>query len=363
MQSQPVLSSRTPSLAGAVRQFKDWSRRHQGAVLMAGLLAFAGPLKFFVGYLGVLQDPAAAHVVELGLWWVLYGTVLWLALLVAGQAGERLAAGAGRIGRACLWSALACACAVLANVLTAGRARILIEQGVVQGALAMQLYAFALSFTMALLYFAHLGRTRIHEGAAARLAAAQAAQREARRRRVQDDLQAVQARIDPALLFGMLDAVRVAYATDPARAELLLEELIAFLRASLPRLRAAGSSVPREAELARAYARLLSLAQGGRWGMTLDVSEAAMHARFPPGALLPLVDDALRARGGDCTLQARCAEGACRLTLTLPARPSGLAVARAQALLRDIDGAAAGVAVGVSREGAVLTLWVPHAPA
>jgi hypothetical protein len=363
MQFQPALPSRLPTLAGALQRLKAWSARHPGAVLMAGLLAFAGPLKFFVGLLGVLRDPALADVVELALWWTLYGCVLWAALLAAGEWGGPLAAGRGRAGRIAVWLALAAGCSALANVATTSRARILVEQGVVQGAVPMQLYGFALSFAMALLYFAHLGRTRLHEGAAARLAATQAAQREARRRMVQGDLQAVQARIDPALLFGMLEAVRVAYATDSPRAERLLDELIAFLRASLPSLRVDGSSVPREAELARAYAQLLSLAQGGSWGMALDVSDAAMHARFPPGALLPLVDDALRRSGGDCHLEARCIDGTCRVKLLLPARPSDLAVARVQALLREIDGAAAGLAVSMSGDGALLSLWVPHAAA
>jgi hypothetical protein len=143
----------------------------------------------------------------------------------------------------------------------------------------------------------------------------------------------------------------------------LLDELIAFLRASMPRLRPGGSSVPREAELARAYTQLLSLAQDRPWGMTLDITDAAMHAHFPPGALLPLVDDALRARGGDCRLEARCADGVCRVTLHLPARPSEAAVARVQAMLRDLDGAAAGLAVRVSGDASLLSLWVPHVPA
>jgi hypothetical protein len=279
---------------------------------------------------------------------------------MAGQVGERLAAGAGRLARSALWLALAGACAAAANLSTTGRARILIEQGVVQGALPMQLYGFALSFILALLYFAHLSRSRLHEGAATRLATAQRAQREARRRTVQIDLQAVQARIDPGLLFGMLEAVRQAYADDPPRAERLLEELIAFLRASLPHLRTHASSVPREAELARAYAQLLSLAQAAGWSMSLRISEAARHARFPPGALLPLVDDALRSRGGDCALQATCAGGVCQVVLSLPARPSAEAVARVQALLHEIDGSGGGVAVASHGAGALVTLSVPH---
>ena len=82
----------------------------------------------------------------------------------------------------------------------------------------------------------------------------------------------------------------------------MLDELIAFLRAALPRLRNASSSVPREAELARAYARLQALAGAFDAGMTLEVSADLMDARFPPGVLLPLLDDALRTRAAPCEL-------------------------------------------------------------
>jgi hypothetical protein len=360
MNAAALQALRLPSRRDAATRLAQWRRSRRGAVAMAGLLAFAGPLKFFVGYLGVLRERALADVVEVSLWWLLYGLVLWAALLVTGEVGGRLARRASRVGRGALWLALACCCAAAPNLSAGGRARILVEQGVVQGLLPMHLYSFTLSFVMAVLYFALLRRSREHEAAAARLAAAQAGQREARRRVVQMDLQAMQARIDPALLFGMLEAVRLAYASDPPRAERLLEELIAFLRASLPGLRTDGSSVAREAELARAYAQLLSLAQGNAWRMTLDIRDAAAHARFPPGALLPLVDDALRAREGDCTLQARCAGGLCEVVLGLPVRPSAGAVSRVQSLLHETDGAAAGLSVATRSTRAVVTLWVPH---
>lgn len=350
------------ALDGASRLAR-WARRHRATVLMAGLLAFAGPLKFLLGYMGVQHDSPLSDTVELALWWLLYGAVLWVAMLVCGHLGARWTAASGRVARATVHLLLAVGCAAAANLFTAGRSRILIEQGVVQGILPMQMYGLALSATMALLYFMLLGRGRAHEAAAVRLAAAQSAQREARRRIVQLELQSVQARIDPGLLFGMLEAVRFAYATDAARAERLLEELVAFLRASLPRLRSGDSTVPREAELARAFARLQSLAQAAEWHMTLDIGEAAAHARFPPGALLPLVDDALRSRGGDCTLQARCTEGMCLVRMGLPAAPSEAAVARVQALLRETDGPDAGIGVVPEGRGAIVSLRVPHAVA
>lgn len=343
-----------------VAGFTRWLRTHRGAVMMAGLLSFAAPVTVFTGALSVMREPTAADWTTLALWQVLHGVELWGLLLVTGYACQRLMPPAGRTARGATWLLCACAAAACVSLSTAGRAGILIEQGVVQSVQTMLLYSFTSSLTMALLYFAHLQRSLTHEAAAARLAAAQAAQREAQRRIVQARLQALQARIDPQLLFEMLDAVRRSYAVDASRAERLLDDLIAFLRAALPRLRASSSSVPREAELALAYVRLHALAGATDVGMTVEVSADVMHARFPPGVLLPLLDDALRARAGPCKLAAARSFGDCRLVLTLPARPSDAAVARVRSLLADVYGTSTELTVDESSGAVSTTVRVPY---
>ena len=327
---------------------------------MAGLLAFAAPVTFFFGVLSVMREPASADMTRLALWWLLYGFELWGLLLVIGYAGQRLAPHCGRIARVAIWLLSACATAVGVTVSTAGRAGVLGEQGVVLGALTMHLHSAVFSFTMALLFLAHLRRSRTREAAAARLACAQAAQRDARRGIAQARLAAVQARIDPQLLFGMLEAVRRSYAVDAVRAECLLDELIAFLRAAMPQLRAASSSVPREAELARHYVGLHRLAGAADAGMTLDVPADMMDARFPPGVLLPLLDDALRARPGPCTLTAVITQRDCRLVLTLPARLSEPVVDRVRALLADVYGALAELKLDDASGVFSVTVQVPY---
>ena len=349
-----------PRPAAPFAGLRQWLAGHRETVAMAGLLAFAAPVTFFAGALSVMRAPTAADIGTLGLWWTLYGVQLWALLLVLGYAGHRVRPGAGRLVRASVMLLGAGAAAAWVTLSTAGRAAILIDQGVVQSAATMHLHACVFSLTMALLFFAHLRRSRIHEAAAARLAAAQAAQRDSRRRIVQARLAAVQARIDPQLLFGMLDAVRQSYAADPVRAELLLDELIAFLRAALPRLRSASSSVPREAQLAGAFARLHALAGGSGASLALAVAPDAVHARFPPGVLLPLLDDALRCATGPCALAAGRTGDACRLRLELPARPSPDALARVSALLQDLYGAAATVEVDAAGIGAVVKVKVPY---
>lgn len=320
--------------------FPHWLQTHRGAVAMAGLLAFAGPLTFFTGALSVMRAPTTVDVARLGLWWMLYGTSLWCLLLVTGYGCERLARRFGRYARGGVWLLAACSAAAVPNILTAGRETILMEQGLVHSARTMHLHGFTVSLVMALLYFAHLRRSRGHEQAAARLAAAQTAQRDARRRIVQTRLQEVQARIDPQILFEMLDTVRRLYERDAARAERCLDELIVFLRAALPRLRTASSSLLREIELARAFVRLHALAGAAGLDMTMDVAPDAMHARFPPGVLLPLLDTAVASSAGPCRLTATRSSDGCRLGLTLGAAPSDRSVARVQSVLTELYGTA-----------------------
>jgi hypothetical protein len=330
---------------------------------MAGALAFAGPITFFIGALSVMRAPAVADLARLGLWWILYGASLWCLLLVTGYGCERLTPRFGRCISSGLWLLGACSAAALASIVTAGRATTLIEQGLVHSARTMHLHGFTVSLIMALLYFAHLRRSRGHEQAAARLAAAQAAQRHARRRIVQARLQEVEARLDPRVLFEMLDTVRRLYERDAAQGERFLDELIVFLRAALPRLRTAWSNLAREVELARAYVRLHALAGPSGLGMTIDVSPEAMHARFPPGVLLPLMDNANASEARPCRLTATRSGVGCRLVLSLGTAPSGRSVARVESLLTELYGTSGKLEVEETMGTTRVVVTVPYEPA
>jgi hypothetical protein len=339
--------------------FPHWLRTHRGAVTMAGLLAFAAPLTFFTGALSVMRAPTTANVAGLGLWWLLYGATLWGLLLVAGYGCERMARRFLRPFRAAIWLVGACSAAALANFATTGRTAILVEQGLVYSAQTAHLYAFTFSLIMALLYFAHLRRSRGHEQAAARLAAAQAAQRLARRRTVQARLQEVQARIDPQLLFEMLETVQRLYQRDAAQAERFLDELIVFLRAALPRLRTASSSLLREVELARAFVRLHAMAEAVDLDIATEIAPDVIHARFPPGVLLPLLDVVV-VGGGSCGLRATRAGDQCRVDLTLGGAPSLAAVARVRSLLTELHGTGGTVEIESASDGVTVIVEVPH---
>jgi len=337
--------------------FAQWLRAHRGAVAMAGLLSFAAPVTFLPGAVSVMCEPTAADVLVLTGWFVLFGLELCGLLLVIGYLLLRLRPMRRYARSATLFGAGAAAGIV---ELSNGRGYILVEQGVVQSIQAMHAYAFVFALIMALLFFAHLRRSRAQEEATVRLVAAQEAQHEARRRLVQERLQAVQARIDPQLLFDMLDAVRRAYEDDAARAERLLDELVNFLRAALPRLRSRSSSVLREAQLARAYAQLRTLAGAADIHMRLEVSSEVADARFPPGVLLPLLVDVLDGRNAACGLTATRASANCELVLTLPARPLDTAVALVRSLLADLYGTTAELAMAHANGVVSATVKVPY---
>ena len=88
-----------------------------------------------------------------------------------------------------------------------------------------------------------------------------------------------------------------------------------------------------------------------------------MHARFPPGVLLPLLDDSLRAQAGPCILTATRQADACRLLLQLPRPPSQSVMVRVQALLNDIYRASAKLTLepaGGKIDPCVIYLQVPY---
>jgi hypothetical protein len=359
-----MLSTRPAPCAGILDNFMRWLWGHRGTIAVAGLVSFAGPTTFFAGAVSVMKIPDPPTVTALALSFALYGTLLWLFLLVSGYAFWRLDRG-GRAARAALALLLAAAAVAAADTATADRRqRINVEQGVVASRQTMQLYSATFSLAMALLFFAHLQRGRAHEDAAARLAVAQAAQRELRRRAAEARLKAWQARIDPQFLFDMLDEVRRCYGCDAERAEQALDALVAFLRAALPRLRRASSSVSRESELVRAYARLRAMVGATDVRLTLGIGPDAADARFPPGVLVPLLVDALRHGSGPCELTASRGGEGCRIAMKLPAHPSQATVDRVRILLDDLYASSAALRCESRADGSVdVVISVPHEPA
>jgi len=123
------------------------------------------------------------------------------------------------------------------------------------------------------------------------LAAAQARQREAELR-----LSVLAAQVEPHFLFNTLAGVRSAVATDPARASEMIDHLVEYLRAAIPRLRSDGSlqaTVGAQLEIVRAYLALMS-SRMRRLTYRIDAPADLLAARCPPLMLISLVENAVK---------------------------------------------------------------------
>jgi hypothetical protein len=87
---------------------------------------------------------------------------------------------------------------------------------------------------LAMFIYVRLRNSRL---AAIALARAQIERAEASRMAADSQLDAAKARIDPAFLSQTLQNIERTYGKDPARGDILLDELIEFLRAAIPTLR------------------------------------------------------------------------------------------------------------------------------
>jgi hypothetical protein len=93
----------------------------------------------------------------------------------------------------------------------------------------------AFNGALAILIYARLRSAR---RAALALADAELARSEANRHLLDSRLDAAHAEVDPADVIDRLERIEQAYESDPAAADARLDELIAFLRGAIPRLRA-----------------------------------------------------------------------------------------------------------------------------
>jgi len=123
------------------------------------------------------------------------------------------------------------------------------------------------------------------------LAEAQAQRREAELR-----LSVLAAQVEPHFLFNTLAGVRSAIATDPARASEMIDRLVEYLRAAIPRLRSDGSAqatVGGQFEIVRAYLGLMA-ARMPRLQYSVHAEPALLKAHCPPLMLISLAENAVK---------------------------------------------------------------------
>jgi len=132
-------------------------------------------------------------------------------------------------------------------------------------------------------------------------------------------LSLLQAQIEPHFLFNTLANVQALVEAGSPRAAEVLKSLIAYLRAAVPRLHDGAPTLAGELALVRAYLELMQTRMPDRLQFTITVDPALGPRRFPPMALLTLVENAVRhgidpsEEGGRIEVGARSDGGTLRL--------------------------------------------------
>ena len=127
-----------------------------------------------------------------------------------------------------------------------------------------------------------------------RMAAAQFEAEQARRVAAETQLLLLQAQLEPHMLFNTLANLRVLISLDATRAQTMLDQLIAFLRATLAASRV--GQHPIQAEFARLqdYLSLMQVRMGERLQARFDLPPALAGLSLPALLLQPLVENAIK---------------------------------------------------------------------
>ena len=107
----------------------------------------------------------------------------------------------------------------------------------------------------------------------------------------------LQAQVEPHFLFNTLASVRALVRQDPAQAEATLDALVAFLRATIPKLRddrGLHSTLGQQLDICASYLALMQVRMGGRLAYAVTVDEAQRALAFPPSLLITLVENAIK---------------------------------------------------------------------
>ena len=122
----------------------------------------------------------------------------------------------------------------------------------------------------------------------------QAHMAQAQRDATETRLKLLEAQLEPHMMFNTLANLRVLIATDPPRAQAMLDHLIAYLRATLGGARAALHPLADEFARLADYLEIMAVRMGPRLAFALDLPEALRGVPVPPLLLQPLVENAIR---------------------------------------------------------------------
>ena len=199
---------------------------------------------------------------------------------------------------------------------------------------------------------------------------------QAQRREAELKLSVLAAQVEPHFLFNTLAGVRSAIATDPARASEMIDRLVDYLRAAIPRLRSSGGSeatLGGQIDIVRAYLGLMS-ARMPRLAWSVHADADLLGLPCPPLMLISLAENAVKhgvePKVGPVSVQLRVqrrADGGLEVTVAddgagfgASTGGSGLGLTNIRERLREMHGATAALSLKARPEGGVAaTLSLP----
>lgn len=164
----------------------------------------------------------------------------------------------------------------------------------------------------------------------------------------QAQLALLQAQLEPHMLFNTLANLRVLVASDSARAQDMLDHLIAYLRATLDGSRGRLQSLEQEFLRLDDYLALMAVRMGPRLRYCLQLPPGLAQAQVPCLLLQPLVENSIRhglepqIAGGLIQIEAQHKQGpqGPLLLLTVTDNGRGLSAAQTPSVPHSSEGAA-----------------------
>ncbi len=121
---------------------------------------------------------------------------------------------------------------------------------------------------------------------------------ETRHRELDAQLGLLQAQVEPHFLFNTLASVHSLIGNDPQAAQRLVNALVGYLRATIPRLRDDAARIDatlgQQLEICASYLEVMQTRMGGRLEARVEVPAALHGATFPPLLLMTLVENCIK---------------------------------------------------------------------
>ena len=127
-----------------------------------------------------------------------------------------------------------------------------------------------------------------------RLSSARAQAEAAQRAAAETQLKLLESQLEPHMLFNTLANLRVLIALDPPKAQLMLDQLIGFLRGTLGASRVAEHALSVEFARLGDYLALLKVRMGERLQVSFDLPAVLSDVAIAPLLLQPLVENSIK---------------------------------------------------------------------